>query len=79
MGIGMRELIVILLVVLVVFGTKKLRSIGEDLGAAVKGFKKGLNEGDAQESARQLKQEADADFPESRAKAEAAKPQDHQA
>ncbi|NBU25604.1 MAG: twin-arginine translocase TatA/TatE family subunit [Gammaproteobacteria bacterium] len=79
MGIGMRELIIILLVVLVVFGTKKLRSIGTDLGAAVKGFKKGLNEGDAEESARQIKQEADADFPEARAKAEAAKPQDRQA
>ena len=79
MGIGMRELIIILLVVLVVFGTKKLRTIGTDLGAAVKGFKKGLNEGDAEESARQIKQEADADFPESRAKAEAAKPQDRQA
>jgi sec-independent protein translocase protein TatA len=75
----MRELIIILLVVLVVFGTKKLRTIGTDLGAAVKGFKKGLNEGDAEESARQIKQEADADFPESRAKAEAAKPQDRQA
>ncbi|MFM7626032.1 MAG: twin-arginine translocase TatA/TatE family subunit, partial [Gammaproteobacteria bacterium] len=42
MGIGMRELIIILLVVLLVFGAKKLRTIGSDLGAAVKGFKKGL-------------------------------------
>jgi len=40
MGIGMRELIIILLVVLLVFGAKKLRTIGADLGAAVKGFKK---------------------------------------
>jgi len=79
MGIGMRELIIILLVVLLVFGAKKLRTIGSDLGAAVKGFKKGLNDGDADESARQLKQEADAEFPEASAKAEAAKPQDRQA
>jgi len=35
----MRELVVILLVVLVVFGAKKLRSVGSDLGAAVRGFK----------------------------------------
>ena len=79
MGIGMRELIIILLVVLLVFGAKKLRTIGSDLGAAVKGFKKGLNDGDAEESARQIKQEADAEFPEAQAKAEAAKPQDRQA
>ena len=62
MGIGMRELIIILLV----FGAKKLRTIGSDLGAAIKGFKKGMNEGDAEESLKQIKQEAtDADFPES--------------
>jgi sec-independent protein translocase protein TatA len=49
MGIGMRELIVILLVVLVVFGAKKLRTIGSDLGAAVRGFKKSMNEGEEEE------------------------------
>jgi sec-independent protein translocase protein TatA len=53
-------------VVLLVFGAKKLRTIGSDLGAAIKGFKKGMNEGDAEESLKQIKQEAtDADFPES--------------
>ena len=75
MGIGMRELIVILLVVLVVFGAKKLRTIGEDLGAAVKGFKKGMDDGDGAESVRQIKREsADADFPEKAKKAEHAAP-----
>ena len=70
MGIGMRELLIILVVVLVVFGAKKLRTIGADLGAAVKGFKKGMNDGDADESVRQIKQEAaDAEFPETQAKA----------
>ena len=49
MGIGMRELVVILLVVLVVFGAKKLRTIGSDLGAAVRGFKKSMNEGEDEE------------------------------
>ncbi|MBM4233069.1 MAG: twin-arginine translocase TatA/TatE family subunit [Gammaproteobacteria bacterium] len=77
MGIGMRELIIILLVVLLVFGAKKLRSIGADLGAAVKGFKKGMDDGDAEESLKQIKQEAaDADFPESSAKTAANKPAD---
>jgi sec-independent protein translocase protein TatA len=65
MGIGMRELIIILLVVLLVFGAKKLRTIGSDLGAAVRGFKKGLDDGDAAESVKQIKQDAaDAEFPE---------------
>ena len=65
MGIGMRELIIILLVVLLVFGAKKLRSIGSDLGAAVKGFKKSMDEGEAEDPLRQLKQDADdAEFPE---------------
>jgi sec-independent protein translocase protein TatA len=49
MGIGMRELVVILLVVLLVFGAKKLRTIGSDLGAAVRGFKKSMNEGEDEE------------------------------
>ena len=34
--------IIVLLIVLLVFGTKKLRNIGEDLGGAVKGFKDGM-------------------------------------
>lgn len=37
--------LVVLLVVLVVFGTKRLRNVGTDLGAAIKGFKQGMAEG----------------------------------
>jgi sec-independent protein translocase protein TatA len=64
MGIGMRELVVILLVVLLVFGAKKLRTIGSDLGAAVRGFKKSMNEGEEEENTppRQIRSDADADF-----------------
>jgi sec-independent protein translocase protein TatA len=67
MGIGMRELVVILLVVLVVFGAKKLRTIGSDLGSAVKGFKDAMKEGENEDSKppRQLRNEADAEFAES--------------
>lgn len=36
--------VIVLLVVALVFGTKKLRNIGQDMGAAVKGFKEGINE-----------------------------------
>ena len=60
MGIGFRELLVILVIVLLVFGAKKLKTIGSDLGAAVRGFKKSMNDGDAEESVKQLK--ADAEF-----------------
>jgi len=41
-----RHLLIILLVVLLVFGTKKLKTIGSDLGAAVKGFKSAIKEGE---------------------------------
>jgi sec-independent protein translocase protein TatA len=41
--IGWRELLIILVIVLLVFGTKRLKNIGSDLGDAVKGFKKGMN------------------------------------
>jgi len=41
-GISPGSLLLILLIVLVLFGTKKLRSMGEDLGQAVRSFRKGL-------------------------------------
>jgi sec-independent protein translocase protein TatA len=69
MGIGMRELLIILLVVLVVFGAKKLRTVGSDLGAAVRGFKKAMNEGEDEQSAQQKQirsDKPDAEFEEVR-------------
>ena len=57
-----RMLIVVLLIALVIFGTKRIRSIGSDLGAAVKGFKSAMSEGETEEKAKQLKQDKDADF-----------------
>jgi len=53
MGIGFRELLIILVIALVLFGAKRLRSVGSDLGAAVRGFKKAVNEGD-DEATKQL-------------------------
>ena len=54
MGIGWKELLIILLIVLAIFGTKKLKNVGSDLGEAVRGFKKGLNgdEGDKPDAAK---------------------------
>lgn len=74
MGIGMRELLIILLVVLVVFGAKKLRTVGSDLGAAVRGFKKAMNDGDDEQSAQQKQirsDKPDAEFDEVARKTEA--------
>jgi len=46
-GMSLGSLLLILLIVLVLFGTKKLRNIGSDLGSAVKGFKQAMGEGEA--------------------------------
>jgi sec-independent protein translocase protein TatA len=37
--------LIVLLVIVLIFGTKKLRNMGEDLGSAVKGFKQGMKDG----------------------------------
>lgn len=42
--------LIVLLIVVMVFGTKKLRNIGQDLGGAVKGFKEGMRDGTAPET-----------------------------
>ncbi len=49
-GLGMPELIVILIIVLVIFGANRLPQLGEGLGKAIKGFKKGISN-DAQDEA----------------------------
>ena len=42
--------LIVLVIVVLVFGTKKLKNIGQDLGGAVKGFKDGMKEGSAPET-----------------------------
>ena len=56
-----KMLLVILAIALVIFGTKRLRTIGTDLGAAVKGFKQAMNDGESEEKVKQLKHDADFD------------------
>ncbi len=46
-GISIWQLLIILLIVVMLFGTKRLRSLGSDLGSAVKGFRKSMNDEDA--------------------------------
>jgi sec-independent protein translocase protein TatA len=62
--------LIVLGIVILVFGTKKLSSMGGDVGSAIKNFKKSMSEGDAEgkETAKQIKQSVglDAEFPESK-------------
>ncbi len=44
MGIGIWELLIILAIVLIIFGAKKLRNLGGDLGGAIKNFKQSMKE-----------------------------------
>jgi sec-independent protein translocase protein TatA len=45
MGLSIGHLLVVLAIVLLLFGAKKLRTIGSDLGSAVKGFRDSMNDG----------------------------------
>ena len=45
--------LVVLLIIVMVFGTKKLRNVGGDLGAAVKNFKQGMKDGEAQPDSKE--------------------------
>ncbi|MCK9635542.1 MAG: Sec-independent protein translocase subunit TatA [Methylobacter tundripaludum] len=45
MGLSVTHLLVVLAIVVVVFGTKRLRNIGADLGGAIKGFRTAMKEG----------------------------------
>lgn len=47
MGVSITQLIIVLVIVLVLFGTKRLRNIGGDLGGAIKGFRSAMKEGGA--------------------------------
>ncbi len=56
-GIGIWQLLIILAIVVMLFGTKRLRSIGSDLGGAIKGFKKSMSDEDAEKEAGDKKDE----------------------
>ncbi len=60
--IGPVQLLIVLVIILAIFGTKKLRTLGSDLGSAVKGFRSAVNE--AEQTTEQLSESTkpDADF-----------------
>ena len=62
MGISIWQLLILLAVVILIFGTKKLKNVGGDLGSAIKGFKSAVKDGDKDDdSAAQNKVAQDED------------------
>ena len=55
-GISVWQLLIILAIVIMLFGTKRLRNLGPDLGAALRGFKKGMN---GEDESTQTKEQAE--------------------
>jgi len=51
-GISVWQLLILLAIVVLVFGTKRLRNMGGDLGAAIKGFRKGMDDDKSADSER---------------------------
>ena len=68
-GISMWQLLIILVIVVVIFGTKRLTSMGSDLGGAVKGFRKAMGdaEADIEEGPKAIDEKPDAEFSEAHA------------
>ena len=58
MSFGIWELVIVLLIVALLFGTKKLRSVGTDLGGALKGFRSALKDEDPDKVGQQAASEA---------------------
>ena len=59
-GISIWQLLIILAIVVMLFGTSRLKNIGSDLGSAIKGFKKSIKDTDTADEAAQQR-EADSD------------------
>ena len=57
MGISIWQLLIILAIVLLLFGAKRLRNVGGDLGSAIKGFRRAVKDGEEDASATSAKME----------------------
>ncbi len=60
MGISIWQLLILLAVVILIFGTKKLKNVGGDLGSAIKGFKSAVKDGDKDDTVQQKVAQDDA-------------------
>ncbi|MFN2360142.1 MAG: Sec-independent protein translocase subunit TatA [Marinobacter sp.] len=61
MGISIWQLLIVLGIVILLFGTKKLRNIGSDLGGAIRGFKKSMSDEDKKDADPDAIEEENAD------------------
>ncbi|MGB0665044.1 MAG: twin-arginine translocase TatA/TatE family subunit [Pontibacterium sp.] len=61
-GISIWQLLIIAVIVALLFGTKKLRGMGGDLGGAIKGFKKAVSEGETESTDKKTLNKDDATF-----------------
>ena len=59
-GISVWQLLIVLAIVIMLFGTKRLRTLGSDLGSAVKGFRKSMSDDAAGENSAEDTQAGDA-------------------
>lgn len=57
--------VIVLVIAVLIFGTKRLSSLGTDLGGAVKGFRKAMADAEEDEEPPKLKKQADAEFEQS--------------
>ena len=71
-GISVWQLLIVLVIVVLIFGTKKLKNVGGDLGSAIKGFKSAVKDGDDN-----AKQEKVAQDPADTTKTESVKKEDN--
>ncbi|TMB73149.1 MAG: twin-arginine translocase TatA/TatE family subunit [Deltaproteobacteria bacterium] len=62
-GLGLQELLVILVIALVIFGPSKLPQIGSGLGKAIRDFKKGVTGDDNEEAGKEAKKDNPKDLP----------------
>jgi sec-independent protein translocase protein TatA len=62
-GLGLQELLVILVIALVIFGPSKLPQIGSGLGKAIRDFKKGVTSDEADETDNEAKKDKSKDLP----------------
>jgi sec-independent protein translocase protein TatA len=62
-GLGLQELLVILVIALVIFGPSKLPQIGSGLGKAIRDFKKGVTSDDGEDAANDTKKDSSKDLP----------------
>ena len=68
-GISIWQLLIVLLIVVVIFGTKRLSSIGSDLGGAIKGFRKSMSDAEKEDEQGQIDR-PDAEFSKSASEAD---------